>query len=196
MPTVMPVMISGKQGSGKSSISRESAELLAHDFRVVTYKFAEPLYKMQDAVLGILSELDIPVPQKDGHLLQLLGTEWGRQHYGQDIWVKCAQQKFKQIFGLADRPTIFLIDDLRFKNEFEAFGDKVITIRLEADRDVRRGRAESWRDNENHPSEVDLDDWVPEFDAVFHTDRDQSALTIAKKIQELVVSRQVIWHLM
>lgn len=173
---LVPVLISGKQGSGKSTTKDVlKAALTARGYRVYDYKFAGPLYRMHDAVLGVLKELGIPnIPTKDGRLLQLLGTEWGRQTHGENIWVNCAQGAFK--FAEADLKEnsdkergVFLIDDLRFKNEFSAFGEAGLKFRLEADRDSRKGRTESWRETDTHQSETDLDDCLESFDEVFNT---------------------------
>ncbi len=175
MPDVIPILISGKQGSGKSSTAKALAVELGLEFHVATYRFADPLYRMHDAVLNIMRELGIEVPKKDGRLLQLLGTEWGRAIYGQDVWVNCAlgylKNYRKTIHTFAgDRQGVLIIDDCRFKNEFEAFSGKGLTFRLEAEREARKGRTESWREIDDHQSETDLDDWLTRFDNVFRTD--------------------------
>ena len=45
-------------------------------------------------------------------LLQSLGTEWGRNIVGQDIWVQAMEQKFQSSYA-----PLRIIDDLRFENE-------------------------------------------------------------------------------
>ena len=64
------------------------------------------------------------------------------------------------------------MDDCRFKNEFNAIPE-ALRIRLQCPRVVRRIRCTAWRDNEDHPSETDLDSYVDQnkFDLVFETDK-------------------------
>ncbi len=171
--TIHPILLSGKQGSGKST----TTERLAHELRqkgyfVYLYKFATPLYEMHDAVLPILKSYDL-VPQdmkKLGRLLQLLGTEFGREYLGSDVWVNCAKTYLKKCSTLPGDNGVLLIDDCRFKNELAAFQDTGFTVRLEADRDIRKSRCDSWRDTEDHISETDLDGSLNKFSLTCRTD--------------------------
>lgn len=171
----MIVLISGKQGSGKTTTADKlSALLKAQGFEILRTRFAEPLYKMHDKVREVLKsygydngyEYDV----KDGPLLQLLGTEWGRA-LDENIWVKLCKlgaESFVESAKSAEYYPVVIIDDCRFKNEFDAFPE-ALRVRLECSEDTRKGRAEMWRDRTTHPSEVDLDDWVIKFDMVFNT---------------------------
>lgn len=167
------ILISGKQGSGKTTLSQYLLKAINRQkcFYAISLKFADPLYQMHDYCLAVLNSAGIETLRKDGKLLQLLGTEWGRS-IDKDIWVKVAQSKVKKLKPTGpDQIRIAIIDDTRFKNELEAFPD-AIKIRLECNKDTRRQRTDSWRDNEMHPSEIDLDDWVYEpgrFDFIFNT---------------------------
>jgi len=193
MPVLLPVLISGKQGSGKSSTAAAVHGMLeARGHHVFTYKFASVLYEMHNAVLGVANHYRIPVPEKDGRLLQLLGTDWGRQVYGEDVWVNCAGTRFLQtrkdvgagVFGGTDKSlAVFLIDDLRFRNEMRAFVELgALTFRLEATRDARKSRTVSWRETDTHQSEVDLDESLSLFTHVYRTDGDQTCEDIAASI--------------
>lgn len=113
--------------------------------------FASTIYNIHDYALKTMHNLGILTDvKKDGKLLQLLGTEWGRS-IDPDIWVQATRATVD-----ASIAPITIIGDCRFRNEFDAFPD-ALRVRLHAPRIVRKNRCESWRDNEDHPSETDLD---------------------------------------
>ena len=166
----MIFLISGKQGSGKTTLANSLEFHLERDFKmeVVHTRFAKAIYEMHDECRFILSSYGIEISKdKDGDLLQYLGTEWGRNRYGKDIWCKTTKAFVNSYEENGDMYAI-LISDCRFKNELETFPD-AIKIRLVCDRDVRKRRCESWRDNENHPSEIDLDGMEEKFDIILDT---------------------------
>jgi dephospho-CoA kinase len=150
------VVISGKQGSGKTTL----AKLLIEKWKYAeTIKFADPIYQIHDFAIRIVKEAGIPFDRvKDGDLLQYLGTEWGRK-IDRDIWVKIAKSRIDfKLENYFDKPEIlFIVDDCRFENEFNIFKDRALMIRLECPEEVRRVRAEYWREATNHPSEIGLD---------------------------------------
>jgi hypothetical protein len=125
-------------------------------------KFAAPLYQMHDAVLRVASDYGIPVRQKERELLQFLGTEWGRETKGPDVWVKAALNNLERADRNASIPTIAIFDDVRFENEVtlfqQALGSKVFVIRLEAPEFIRKSRgAAGGTESFQHPSECGLD---------------------------------------
>lgn len=171
------VLISGKQGSGKTSLQnalllawpKKSGQLASH------LNFADVIYEMHDEILKVLHKYwpkrDIV---KDGPLLQLLGTEWGRNTIDTDIWVKCLIQKAINLNRFDDTvpgDRLVVIGDCRFENEFDGI-PQALTIRLEAPVDVRKSRCSMWRDRDDHPSETGLDEYAAnnKFDFSFHTD--------------------------
>lgn len=168
MRKIKIVLISGKQGSGKSSLAN-GLLLWAQksNWYCKIFKFADPLYEMHDECLAILKDRGVEVPNKDGALLQILGTEWGRKNYGEDIWARLCRShvddysKFLQTpttmpMGRDPNPGLIIVDDCRFVNEAQIFPD-AITVRLEATREARKMRCDSWRENEDHPSETGFD---------------------------------------
>ncbi|NDC22620.1 MAG: hypothetical protein EBZ49_00595 [Proteobacteria bacterium] len=161
----MLIMLSGKQGSGKTTASNLlEKKLTKNGFIVKKYKFAQPLYEMHDGVIAVLEKYGIVRNiVKDGPLLQMLGTEYGRNTIDKDIWVKCAQNWYAQ-----NKKDVCIIDDLRFKNEFMAFPE-AFTVRLECNTDIRMARCSNWRENDKHPSEIDLDDWVIKFKVIVNS---------------------------
>ena len=90
------------------------------------FSLATPLYDM----LGIVAGIDTvrtarvenrksdPIAELSGKTLreglQTLGTEWGRNFIGEDIWIN------HLLCRAANDPRI-TIDDLRFPNEYEEF---------------------------------------------------------------------------
>lgn len=178
------IVISGKQGSGKSTLSKNLCEAL----RGVNFKFAGCIYEMHNLCLPILKAYGV-VPKtmdKDGELLQILGTEYGRNKRGADVWVKATQWR------IADFSKNFpdhwaIIDDARFENEFDAF-PHAWRLRLEASRDVRKRRADYWREADDHPSEIALDKYAADgkFDLTVHTEGDNAVDTaqwVARKVK-------------
>jgi len=166
---IFVVGISGKQGSGKTTLAKGLLSQVRCGHHV---KFADPLYDMHEAIRGVLSKYGKELAAKDGKLLQLLGTEWGRNTQGENIWVDLTFNRIQQIAAKGE-PALIVVDDCRFPNELSMFRDVafcedvgVLTVRLECDESKRKVRAEGWRDTTNHPSETALDGYENGFDMV------------------------------
>jgi len=155
------IMISGCQGSGKTTLVDQLEKCLPNTGRT---KFAKAIYEMHDAVLTIMRSYGFNITL-DKRLLQLLGTEWGRNHVNNDVWLMCLTSAVEKL--KAEGKEYILVDDLRFKNEFSGF--ECIKIRLECSEEIRKNRCSQWRNLTTHPSEIDLDDWVNKFDLVIDT---------------------------
>jgi hypothetical protein len=183
------ILLSGKQGSGKTSLAEELVGQLNKHIGLYAHqvKFAGILYEMHDEVLKVLHKYMKPRPIKfDKVLLQILGTSWGRETIDQQIWVTLLKHKMLVIKEnyeiknhIVDSPfkeLYFVIDDVRFVNEFDAFPDEnfpnVIKVRLQASEEVRKARCSMWRENSEHISETALDDYTNrvKFDIMLHTD--------------------------
>ena len=110
---------------------------------------------------------------KDGPLLQWVGTEFGRNNYGINVWVDILKNKIKKYEAphWSELNRLVIVDDCRFENEFDAFPE-ALRVRLVCPEEVRKARTESWRDNTNHPSEIGLDAYEAEkkFDMYLQTD--------------------------
>lgn len=161
MSKIKIVLISGKMGSGKSTLAKTLETILTRlpSICVVQLAYADALYEMHDFCLTKLRDAGIEGLQpKYGELLQDIGT-WGRK-IDPDVWVKLLRQKMVKHAEMKNwaKQMVFIISDVRFKNEFDAFPE-ALSVRLVADRETRKMRCHSWRDRENHPSEVDLDDY-------------------------------------
>ena len=174
----MIILLSGKMGSGKTTTADQLALTFeAQGYEVFRTRFAVVLYEMHDAVLNVIKSYGvIPPKKKYGELLQYLGTEFGRKQFGPDVWVECLQRVVGE--RAFSSKYVVIIDDMRFKNEFKAFPEG-FRVRLECDREIRKARCNSWRENENHRSEVDLDKWLKKFDLVLDTGRLPVSLVVS-----------------
>ncbi len=127
----MIIGLSGLAGSGKTTAAR----FLSDRLNIPRRPFAYPLKAMVGA-LGIPAEvLDGPAAVKElpseklcghsvRHVLQTLGTEWGRNILGADFWVKQWEN------GLG--PQGCVAEDCRFANEAAAIQSRGgIIIRVE-----------------------------------------------------------------
>lgn len=174
------VLLSGKQGSGKTTLQKALAQEFEREpgTRAVTVNFADVIYEIAGAVDQIIGKY---APQftlqargvvKDGPLLQLLGTEWGRGTLDENIWVTCARGKVERVIEENKDASSLLIvlGDTRFENEFDAFPE-ALRVRLRCDEPIRKARCSMWRENTEHPSEVGLDRYAAEnkFDLYFDT---------------------------
>ena len=171
------IIVSGKQGSGKTTLITNLVRLLQNTlkgFRAMPINFADPLYEIHDFARGTLREAGISPPYpdtKDGNLLQMLGTEWGRNRIYPDVWVDVLKGRIAKKLEMARGDGlnyIFLIGDCRFLNELTAFPG-AFKIRLECAPEIRKARVSMWRENQSHPSEIGLDDCPVLFNKVYDT---------------------------
>lgn len=176
-------VISGKQGSGKSTFA---AELIKHfSPNAVVIKFADPLYAIHDACLPVLKKFGLRPEEmkKDGELLQILGTEYGRRFLGDDVWVNAARARAEMWLNASDK-NVVIIDDCRFENEFDTFMNDAYLIRLKCPREIRKARCGYWRDNEDHVSETGLDQYEQQYR--FHASIDTSKARDGRSLEELM----------
>lgn len=175
------VLLSGQQGSGKTTVQKMLLkywnESGVKGRTGIPINFADPLYDMHNFCINYLKGLGIERPLvKDGTLLQLLGTEWGRNSVGENIWVDCLKGRIRNLLAkelhVWDHP-LFVVGDCRFKNEFDGFPE-ALRVRLVCDPATRKQRCSQWRDNDTHASEIDLDEYATsgKFDLYVYTNQD------------------------
>ena len=127
-----------------------------------------------------LSPLESLTPRK---LLQLLGTECGREILHPDIWVNALFADYKKVMrtNANKEPDLFnmpkwIITDVRFPNEAQAIKDKGgIVIRVNRDNGTRA------IDVNPHPSETALDNY--KFDEVI--ENNGSIEELIEKVKQL-----------
>lgn len=183
------VMISGKMGSGKSTLSAElRKEIKTHKkWAVEELIFAGAIYDMHNFCLQYLRECGIDRGHKDGRLLQLLGTEWGRKTVGENVWVDVFKGRVDQLLEKHQAAgmdhLVIIVPDVRFLNELTAIPGS-LNIRLECEEHLRRERCVSWRNDVAHPSETGLDGHLDSFHHVFDTG----------KVSARDIARQIFWE--
>lgn len=182
MKAPIVVIISGKQGSGKTTLAENLKKVLSP---CVHMKFADPLYDMHNFIRDTLTKYDIATEKKDRKLLQWLGTGYVRAIDG-DAWCKIARKRAN--FFLTGGSNV-VIDDCRFPNELAYFTD-AIKIRLEAPEEARKARAESFGDPE-HESETGLDKSLGSFHAVIPT-HTKTAEEVLASVLEVLKLRGVL----
>lgn len=127
----MIIGLTGKAGVGKSAV----AKVLVKDYGYICAPFAEPLKDMlaaigltHDELYGDKKEVVNPnygvTPR---HMMQTLGTEWGRGLIGRDIWVEAWRRSLYRKY----QNNNIVVDDIRFPNEVaavRALGGKVVNL--------------------------------------------------------------------
>ena len=140
------IAFAAKQRSGKDA----AAEFILRFHQGSIKKFADPLY---DLMYMIQDRLSLP-KEKDRLLLQVLGTDWGRER-NPNIWLDAL---FNEIEKDKNSRDAIIITDARFNNEFEACKQHGFTlVKISARDDVRLARG---ADTRPHASEVDMDEYT------------------------------------
>lgn len=162
----MIVAISGKKGSGKTTL----AQLLQRELHYERKSFADPIYHIVSQLthkpISYLKyykeEMVLGKPIR--HWLQIIGADLRNQIHP-DIWVCYLMNQYTP-------QSHWIIDDQRYENEAEALTDvNSILIKL-------TGRGEE----DTHDSEHGLDHW-DRWDIVFDNSGDiQNLVNLAKQI--------------
>lgn len=122
----MLIGLAGAAGSGKGA---SASFLVAAGFGEVA--FADPVYAAVAAITGLSVERlrdrrvkEVPIPgigRSPRELLQLLGTEFGRNMICDSIWIDIAMQKVEQYAAAGVHA---VVTDVRFDNEAEAIRNR------------------------------------------------------------------------
>lgn len=116
------IALTGLASSGKSTI----ADFLVHEHKFTKIKFAAPLKRMLSALGLTWQELEgefkeLPCAMLQGHTpreaMQWLGTEWGREKFGENFWVDIWKGFVKSELSHGGR---VVVDDCRFLSEAAA----------------------------------------------------------------------------
>lgn len=115
------VGLAGPARSGKSTVAMHLID--THGF--AEYAFAEPIKEGlrvmfdldDDQLYGERKEVVIPwLGVSPRELAQTLGTEWGRRHVQDDVWLRLAQRWLQRVPRFL---TGVVFSDVRFENEAE-----------------------------------------------------------------------------
>ena len=138
--------ISGKMGTGKSTVTHMLKAAFGESLKVEIMSLAKPIYKGQDL---LYKEYGLTLEgEKDRDLLIAIGI-WGRNK-SPDFWL---EQMAKMI--TESDADVIICDDVRFKNEADFFARLGFLVRIDGEQrgvNVDSSRA-------NHPTECDLDDY-------------------------------------
>jgi hypothetical protein len=146
--------LAGLKRSGKNT----AAAHLCQRYRMDERSFAEPMRRFVAGLLDwTLEELEARKEEvvpwlgvTPRHMLQSLGTEWGRKMVHHDLWVRTVMHKIEKHAGVDH-----VLSDVRFPNEAEAIhqqGGKVVRL-------VGRGAT-----GDAHESEVPLPAHLVDFE--------------------------------
>jgi hypothetical protein len=165
----MLIGIAGAKRSGKTTL----ACALSERFGLRHLSFAAPIRGFVCELLGwtedeLEQRKELPVAWLDGvtprHMMQTLGTEWGRSHVHSELWIRHLARQVDDAGGRA------VVSDLRFPNEAESIIARGgIVVRL------HRGRASG----DSHVSELSLPD------RLVHIEFDNAG-TIAEMVEHIV----------
>lgn len=140
----MRIAISGKQGAGKSELSKIFIDKYGFEY----VSFAKALKEMAIEEYG-LSEEEVYGAKKKREFLQNLGAE--KRDEDINYWVKI-------VIDSLEEDKNYVLDDLRYLNEFDALKDNgFVMVRVLASEEVRKDRIGSTFGNPTHKSETDLD---------------------------------------
>ena len=166
----------GHQGVGKNYISEKILPTILSKKNYVVLAFADHfkincISKHNADYNKVFGEKDFETRR----LLQLCGTEEGRNKYGFDIWVKTMLNWVKVLSSRGVER--FIISDVRFENEIEwikSLGG--IIIKIEAPERYKQrlinetnGDEEKMKEIMNHYSEINID-IIKNYDILIHND--------------------------
>lgn len=131
----------GYAGAGKSTIAREA---IKRNDSVKILSLSQPIVDMLIA-LGVSDKIvydkarwNEPLYGMGGktcrYLAQTLGTEWGRKHVADDLWINIGIQRCRNLITNSRTVTTVIIESVRFPNEADEImrnGGKLIAVHRE-----------------------------------------------------------------
>ena len=172
----MIIGLAGGKGCGKSTVAKIINKL--HGYEVIS--FATPIKEMLrvlglgDAELHDPTIKEIPLDEygkSPREMMQLLGTEFGRNMIDGRIWITALRKQLNP-------QTNYVIDDVRFDNEARFIRERGAVIHVERERDI---------DGDTHISEAgisdDLIDGKIRNISCYETDLE---LEVARQMEEII----------
>jgi hypothetical protein len=197
----MIIGIAGKMGCGKdytcNNLVIPILKYYNHTFLQVSFADQIKINVMTKNQISF-DDVYINKTQKTRRLLQLEGTENGRDILGKDIWIRYLENwiKVHESRGIQN----FICTDVRFPNEFDYIKDHGgIVLRIDApERNIKRLLSESRGDTnvletlKNHRSECDLDNLGDEcFDLIIKNDPGVNILDYYPKLLDIYINCKV-----
>ena len=151
----MNQLIIGLHGLARTGKDTAASYLVAH-YMLLSYAFAEPIKAAiaqmfnltAEHIEGALKELPMPaIGKSPRELMQLLGTEWGRNLVHNQLWLLLAEQNLNHLAASTQTPiTGFVLRDVRFENEADwlrSKGGVIVHIHRADAQQVNRHSSES-----------------------------------------------------
>lgn len=174
-----PIIIglTGYAGAGKSTV----AAYLEREYAFAPIALADPIKAMLAALFAeadldarwltdrAMKEQPSPLGPSYRHLMQSLGTEWGRAVGGANFWLRVAQVKALQAQHRGDN---VVISDVRYANEaawVRAAGGRLVRIHRDALMPVRTHTSET----EAESLATDMEVWNTASVATLHDQIDR-----------------------
>lgn len=157
------VGIVGRKRSGKDTFVKEYVKTV--DGKCEQYNFSRPVYAMLTELLDVdeLPPYDPETGEWDKevviepygvtlrHMLQTLGTDWGRVQIHEDIWIHKARRWFEQVQKDKDVEHV-IFTDIRFPNE-AAFVRGLGGVLVEVVRSSKAGKDKHSSENQHISNE-------------------------------------------
>lgn len=170
----MNILILGHMNCGKTTV----AKYIQEKYKYNIYSFGNGIKIFTSHLFEILNELDPSIKKIDindlhdrtkkenyRRYMQMISTDLCRNEFGNDIWVKYLKKRI-------DYSKPFVIDDLRFKSEFEAFkNNNTVTIRIINPNEIKS----------DHISEHELDNLIANY-TIFNDGSVEDLYEIVDKI--------------
>lgn len=129
--------------AGPARVGKDTAadHMLAHRPAYQKVSFADPMKNMLRVGLNMTDgqlwgnhkeNFDVRYSCSPRHMMQTLGTEWGRAQIGDNIWVNAMEAHLDQVGGT------FILPDVRFENEADFVRKNGFLLHIEG-RDVDIG---------------------------------------------------------
>jgi len=165
------IAIVGQMQSGKDCLANSLNYLYPRIWQQ-TLKFADPLYDIQHAIYGVLRDYKYPItePGRDRTLLQLIGTQWGRETISSHLWTDMFHLALVNSPEPTDgSPFITRVTDCRFPNEANLLKDcGFVFVGLQCSDEVRIKRGAT---NLTHESEIHIPELIKNYaDVVINTE--------------------------
>ena len=174
------VNVAGKAQHGKDTFAQYLVEYLykEHGKKIQILHLADGVKEVARRV-GWDGEKD----QNGRALLQFIGTEWGRDQIGKDVWVREVKKKIHEDTDVVILPDTRFVNEISYWIEHGYIAKPVKVVRLdEAGNEWDNGMGDKLQ---NHSSETEIDNFP--FPDVIHHQTLEDLKTLAKNFGKRLV---------